>query len=468
MIRGLAVVVVVGVACAVSADLAAACSCADRDERDRLEEGEKAIVGRVLEERALDDLDQGFTYRVRVERSVGVTLSGEVEIGVDFSQCGTPTVGRREGMFIRRKGDGWRTDGCSVVKASALERALRPYRRPTGSGRVALLAAGSFGNARLMALDERGRVLGYGFGEGETRAVSVCPGATRSAELVLGRRAVSVAVRDLRTLQVIRSADLPLRRQRVDIGRQFPVHCGDAEGAAVHVTVADYVRRTRFDRMRIFRVDAAGVHRVATLEGSTAALGAGAAYVGQFGEAIVAVDLASGATRRVATAEGPDLLSLSPDGARLAFYDRQRLRVIDVATGQERSHKLAYGGVIEWLDPQRLLFRMAGKALVYDTDLQRLRRYQFVRMLGQAHVAGRLYGTSRYRLRALDLESGQKRTVALLTDRGIVDLVGLPERPSIEPGRRRPESLAATRGSSSSGSCSRMRMSGPGRDRRPG
>ena len=48
-----------------------------------------------------------------------------------------------------------------------------------------------------MALDARGRVLGYGFGEGETRAISVCPGATRSAELVLRRRGLSVAVRDL-------------------------------------------------------------------------------------------------------------------------------------------------------------------------------------------------------------------------------------------------------------------------------
>ena len=151
----------------------------------------------------------------------------------------------------------------------------------------------------------------------------------------------------------------------------------------------DYIRRTRFDRMRIFRVDAAGVRRVATLEGSNAAW-AGTAYVGRYGGsgAIVAVDLATGATRRVTPARGPDPLALSPDGTRLAFYDSERLRVVDVATGEERSRKIGYGGAIEWLDAERLLFRKGGTALVFDTNLRRLRRYGFVRMYGQAHVAG--------------------------------------------------------------------------------
>jgi hypothetical protein len=444
MIRGLVLVAVVGVAFAVWADLAAACSCADVDERDRLESGEKAIVGRVVAERAIDEDHGEFAYRVRVERSVGLRLSGEIDLRLeDFGACGSPVVGRRQGIFIRRRSGGWSSDGCSIVNGSALERALRPYRRPTGPGRVALLAAGSFGNARLMALDARGRVLGYGFGEGETRAVSVCPGALRSAELVVGRRAVSVAVRDLRTLDLVRSATLPIRTRRLDIGRTIPLHCADAEGTT-HVAVGDYIRRTRFDRMRIFRVDAGGARRVATLEGSNAALGTGTAYVGRFGEAILGVDLATGATRRVAAARGPDPLSLSPDGARLAFYDSERLRVLDVATGEQRSRKIRYGGTIKWLDTERLLFRSSGAALVYDTALRRLRRYPFVRMLGQAHVAGRLYGTNRYRLRTLDLETGRKRTVASLTDRGIIDLVGVPERPLIEPGQQRPEGVTGS------------------------
>ena len=65
-------------------------------------------------------------------------------------------------------------------------------------------------------------------------------------------------------------------------------------------------------------------------------------------------------------------------------------------------------------------------------------------MYGQGHVAGRLYGSARYRLRALDLETGRKLGIASLTDRGIIDLAGVAEQPFIEPGRRRPESPLAS------------------------
>ncbi len=468
MIRRLAVVAVVGVAFTVSADLASACSCADVDERDRLEAGEKAIIGRVLEEREIDARRQRFAFRIRVERSIGFRLSGEIELQLlDFGACGTPMVGRRQGIFILRRAGGWRSYGCSIVAGSALARALRPYGRPLGSGRVALLAGGSFGDARVMALDARGRPLGYGFGQGETRSISVCPGGTRSVELVATRRSLSVAVRDLNTLAVTRSAALPVRAWTLDIGRSTPLRCDDADGTA-HVVVGDYIQRKRFERTRIFQYDATGIRRVATLEGSTAALGAGTAYVGRFGEAIFAVDLATGAARRMTAVRGPQPMELSPDGARLAYYDSDRLHVLDVATGEKHSRKIHYGQAIEWLDSGRLLFRMSGTAVMYDTDLRRLRRYPFVRMYGEAHVEGRVYGTARYRLRALDLETGRKLGISSLTDRGITDLVGVPEQPMIEPGKRRPASVAARRGSSSSGSCSRMGMSGPGPGRTRG
>ena len=455
--RGLAVLVTLGAALGVWADLAAACSCADRDERDRLERGEKAIIGRVLSERQLDPEGYEFSYRVRVERSIGVRLSGEIELGLDY-ECGTPRVGARQGFFIRRRPSGWATDGCSIVEGPAMERALRPYRRPLGSGRLALVAGGHFGDSRVMALDARGRVLGYGPGRGETRDISVCPGALRAAELVVRGRSLRVALRDLHSLRVVRSAIVPVGRRALEPGRAS-ARCADAEGAAVHVAVADYIQRRRFDRMRIWRADASGVHHVATLEGSQAVLAPGQAYVSRFGEAILAVDLATGESRKVTGARGPDLLSVSPDGARISFYDSGALHVVEVASGQRRSLKIRYGGAIEWLDAQRLLFRAGGTALLYDTELRRIRRYPFVRMYGQVHVADRLYGTDRYRLRSLNLTTGRKRTVAELTDRGIVDLVGVPERPLIEPGRHRPKrpTATATASSSSSARCSHRR-----------
>ena len=191
--RSLVVLAALGAALGAWAGLAAACTCADRDERDRIESGEQAIIGRVLSERQPDPDRYDFSYRVRVERSIGVRLSGEIELGVDAAVCGTPRVGAREGFFIRRRASGWVTDGCSIVEGSATERALCPYRRPFGSGRLALLAGGHFGDARVMALDLRGRVIGYGRGRGETRDISVCPGALRAAELVVDGRSLEVA-----------------------------------------------------------------------------------------------------------------------------------------------------------------------------------------------------------------------------------------------------------------------------------
>jgi hypothetical protein len=454
MARGLAVVAVLGAALGVWADVAAACTCADRDERDRLESGEKAIIGRVLSERQLDPDRYDFSYRVRVERAIGVRLSGMIELGVDFELCGTPRVGARQGIFIRRRASGWVTDGCSIVEGPAMARALRPYRRPLGSGRVALLAGGHFGDSRVMALDARGRIIGYGQGRGEARDISVCPGALRAAELVVDGRSVKVAVRDLRSLQVVRSAAVTTASRRLEPGFAW-VNCADGEGTAVHVAAADYIQRTRFDRVRIWRADASGVHRVAVVDGSQVALAPTQAYVTRIGEALIAVDLANGRTQRLTVARTPEFPTASPDAARVAFYDSrlERLRVVDVATGAERSLKIRYGTVIEWLDAERLLYRTGGTALVFDTELRRIRRYPFVRMYGQAHVAGRLYGTDRYRLRSLDLATGRKRTVAELTDRGVADLVGVPERPLIEPGRRRPSAPTATTKSSSPAPC---------------
>ena len=293
-----------------------------------------------------------------------------------------------------------------------------------------------------MALDLRGRVVGYGFGRGETRGISVCPGARRVAEFATAGRVVKLAVRDLQSLKVVRSADLP-----VTVSYSGPanasVSCADPDGATVHLAVADYIQRTRFDRIRIFRLDATGAHRVATLRGSTAAVGPTTAYVGRYGRnsAVLGVNLAGGDVTRLTSASSPELLTISPDAARLAFLDGfERLRVIDLSTGRERSRRFRYGGVVEWLDSQRLLFRSSGTALILDPELRRLRRYPFVRMYHQAHVGGRLFGTNRYRLRSLNLESGRKRGVAELTDRGIATLVGVPGRPAISPGARRPPS----------------------------
>jgi hypothetical protein len=241
----------------------------------------------------------------------------------------------------------------------------------------------------------------------------------------------------------------------------------------VHVTVADYPR-PRYDRVRVFRVNGPAAHMVATLRGSTTTVGPTTAYVGRFthGPAVLAVDLATGEVTRLTEAESPDMLALSPDAARLAFQDgNERIRVIDLATGRERSRPYRYASAIEWLGADRLLIRAFRKDGTYDAQLKPLRRYRYLRMLHQAHVGNRIFGTDGYyRLRSLNLDTGRRRGVARLTDRGVLDLVGVPGRPAIAPGTRRPASPARATSAATSSSewCSPRERSAPARGRRQG
>ena len=135
---------------------------------------------------------------------MNVRLGRKVEVlGDQFSSCAFDwKVGQRVGAFLHRTRGRWTTSLCSLSTAGELERATRPYPRAVGRGRVALLAGGNFGDARLMALDPSGRILGYGFGQGAVRRISVCPGGRVAAELLdRGRRRTLVAVRSLESLR---------------------------------------------------------------------------------------------------------------------------------------------------------------------------------------------------------------------------------------------------------------------------
>jgi hypothetical protein len=435
--------VLAGLAALAGADLAAGCSCADRDERDRLQDGEMALLGRVLE-RDPPQLDPSrslrYRYRVRVIRSANARLRGTVELVVPDDGCGPGLweAGERAAAFVLRRGGAWTVaSGCSIVDPDELGRAFRPYPRPLGRGRVALLAAGRFGTARVMALDLRGRILGYGFGSGEVRKLSVCPGSVLATELVARGRELGVAVRELRSLEVLRYARLPVDAREIDPGRAT-VSCHTEDASAVHAEVRDYLQARRFDRVRLFRVSGTAAERIATVRGYSVALAPDVAYVAD-SDHLSAVDLTTGASRRLTVVRAPLLLGVSPDDRVVALFDRDRLRLVDALGGARVSRRIRYGEELVWLAPDRFLFRAGGEARIYDTGLEVLRRYRFYQAYGQALVGRRLFGTDRFRLRALFLGSGRRRTVSVLPDRGIVDLAGVPGRPPVETARRAPE-----------------------------
>jgi hypothetical protein len=472
-LRLCAAVAVVALAALVGADLAVGCTCADRDERDRLQAGEIGMLGRILD-RAPRETDlvglPGYRYRVRVVRSANARLPGEIELEVPDDGCGPGLWedGERAAAFVRRRAGGWRVEsGCGIVDPDELERAFRPYPRPLGRGRVALLAAGRFGTARVMAIDLRGRILGYGFGGGEARQLSVCPGSRLAAELVARGRELGVAIRELQSLGELRYARLPVDGRAIEPGRAT-VRCNSEDAASVHAEVRDYLQHRRFDRVRLFRISGTAADRIATVRGYSVALATGVAYVADSNH-LSAVNLTTGASRRLTTVRAPQLLGVSPDHDVVALFDRDGLRLVNALNGAQMSRKIRYGEELVWLGPDRFLFRAGGEGRIYDTRLELLRRYRFYRAHGQALVGQRLFGTDRFRLRELLLESGRRQTVGMLPDRGILNLVGVPGRPPVETERRVPErSWLRTRPASAStraDPCSRPRNSSAARGR---
>ncbi|HEX5980918.1 MAG TPA: hypothetical protein VFY52_07515 [Thermoleophilaceae bacterium] len=430
LLTGLSAVLVLA-----GADAARACSCADIDPRDRLEEGYPAMSGRVVEA-THDDPPGSATYVVEVERALNVRLGDRVEISAGLSEAGCGfrwREGRRVAAFIHRaRGGRWTSNLCSLTTPGELVRATEPYPRPLGRGRVALLAGGSFGDARLMALDERGRILGYGFGEGSVRRLSVCPGGGAAAELVdRGPSRSFVVVRSLESLRVLSAAAVP--RHTSDLT------CAGDGGATVYAGGIDYGRRGN-GRAEVFRIAGSSRSRVLARPADQLALGPGSAYLAA-GSRVLAASLPDGGTRAVLTGQVAHQLVPSPDGGRLAVLDFDRgVWIVDTATGGVSSRPLR-PWALGWIAPDRLLVRVNRAALTFDAAMRPQRRYGGYAAVHHAALGDALFGMDRYRLLRLDLTTGAVRTARRLPDRGIAELVAVPGGPELEVPRRAPTAI---------------------------
>jgi hypothetical protein len=437
-----ALLVAVAVTVALDVDDAGACSCAGTDPRDRLAKGEPAVIGRVVAKRPQADTlfgDPGFDYTVRVERALNADLGPEVTVtaGRRSPTCGLEwTLGERIGAFVRRFRDRWATNLCSLVAPGELRRAATPYPRALGRGRASLLAGGQFGSARLMALDRRGRIVGYGFGRGTTRRISVCPGSRRMVELVDSNSSSTLATRDLRSLRVLRSLEVP--RSTIELS------CANRSAKSVFAAAIDHPRGRRLGRVRLLRITKRRAVRLATKSGNVVAFGGDFAFVGGT-RRVLAVDLRHRRTRVLAAVRDARLLAATPSGARIAVLDEGGLRVVDTATGGLRAVSVKNATAMVWLPRERLLVRRGRSATLYDVRLRRLRRYAFYRASGQARVGGRLFGVAPYRLVSIDLGSGRRRTEATLPDRDVLDLESVPGAPRIETRSAAPRSATSSR-----------------------
>ena len=426
-------VLLVAVAAATTNE-AAACSCAPGDPRRMLAQSDAAFVGRLVERSSgpVSSSADPAIYRFKVEQTVKGQLGEHVDVvaAASGASCGIEArLGERIGLFLGRSGGGWRSSLCQQVDPQQLLAAARPLPAPNGEGPVALLAGGSFGTARTIALDRNGRTLAYGYGKGETLLLTACPGGTRAIEIARNQSSLLLAVRDLRTMRLIREQPLRLPEQL----RPSTADCRTPSGddlllfATREAGPLGVIRRLREGRWQeLYRGG-----------GVSAVFGARHAYLtaGRLANRLVAVDLRTRGTRqlrRVPTGTGA--LALSPDERRLAavaysapFLNAPPSRVLTIDLGR-RTHTLRsaplgapnVSGRISWLGQNQLAFLPGGgdrDALrVYDANLRLERRIDWPARLGVVRGTT-AYGISwdrQARILRAELRAGRPRVAGTL------------------------------------------------------
>jgi hypothetical protein len=194
---------------------AQACSCAIGDPRDALHRSDGAFVGVYVGRTEVDE--QTAIYSFEVETAVKGTIGTEIDVrsASNGASCGLEIgIGQRIGLLMDVADDGaWTSALCSQMDPKVLLKAAEPLPEPDGVGPVRYVVGGNLGENRLMALDRKGRTLGYGEGDGYTQDVDVCAGAERVVEAAVVDRKAQIVVRELPSLDVVRTITLAETRR---------------------------------------------------------------------------------------------------------------------------------------------------------------------------------------------------------------------------------------------------------------
>lgn len=343
-----------------------------------MKQADGAFVGRLV---GREDIGQG---RARLTFDVERAAKGQIGSSVDVvtanngAACGIELpIGQRTGLFLMRDGGRWTGTLCWQVSPDDLL-AAAALPAPNGRWPAAMFAGGRFGPARTIALDTKGRTLGYSVGSGTVRQVAGCPGGRRVAELVQRGPNHVVAIRDLPTFWLIREQPVPLRMEGV-----ATLRCVDEYG----------------DALALFSSgpDARGLLVRITPKRSTT-LWRGAAFYASFGKRvafvqvlrglethIAEVDLVTGVVRGLGTVPvcGPYQLALNRAETLLAGDSHcegrsqaQRIVVINLVSRPISARKIPLPspccGDAEWLDNDRFAYFTGRRILVYDARLRRL------------------------------------------------------------------------------------------------
>ena len=343
---------------------------------------------------------------------------------------------------LYRDGSGYGTGLCSLRSPRELLRATRPFPRPRGRGRLALLAAGEFGAAGLVGLDSRGRILGYGFGRGRITALSVCPGGARAAEVATHNRGATLRIRRLRDLRTVRARRLPG-------DDPLGLHCADAAGRRAYTFFTNAGATDGATRARLLEVGPGGVRTVRRGPDREVAFTRFFAYMTAGRRGLVRVALASGRAERIARVPADSWGYVpSPDETALAGLTERGVVVVEPSGRRPRvrTRRMPYTeGRLEpvWLDAGRLAYieEFGGRLRVFDRWLRPRRRLPPFWGISPVVLGGRLLDLQDSEVASMRLRDGRRRALRELPTETANLLRAVPSRPLVRMSRRRPAYL---------------------------
>lgn len=420
---------------AATAPAALGCSCLPAAPREMLAGADSAFVGVVESRRPLDPGRPQFGDDVvtfRVERALKGPLGERVEVRTASSTatCGLAAqTGDRAGLILGRDAGGaWRGGLCGQIDPEELERAARPLPRLLRGRPARLLLGGPFGDVSSVALDGRGRPVGYAKRpSAPPRAVArvelaACPGGRRALE-AFGDKLI---VRTLPTLDTARRVVLP----GSGVSRVVAMRCldgrADSAVALLQGLASGTTELVRISRGRGVRV----LHRGPA---ESAVFAADRAYIGNYRSNLVSVDLRSGRARTLAPV-GLTRLALAPDGSRLAGSGPMgRLSIVDgLRTGRITVYSAGPGGsIVGWADPATLIVRDAGIAIRNF----RGRLVRRIRAEGSEAIAvgrGRVYVQRRGRLSVIKPRKGPFALLGRVPVSGASSLVAVDAEGAVD------------------------------------
>lgn len=425
---------------------AKACQCVPGDPRDRFAEADGAMIGTVVSRRpATDENGEPSPSRDVVTFRVDEAFKGDLGETVDVytssqeSTCGLSIEeGHQLGLLMSygESSGTWGASACDAIDPDELRRAAAPLPEPDGRGRARVLVGGSWGESSYMALDARGRTLGYGLGDRSGVRLEVCPGARRFLEIDPGRRGWRIALRSMRSNRLIETTRIP---SSAGPGAGAPVHaiaCGGPSGRAILVARIRYEEGDRWGRIERVR----GRERERLYSGQlhdAVFPGYGVAYL-QRGGRIIALDLSSELLTRVAwfRPRWPRGLEVSPDGTRLATLIGPDVFVADLTadTAFGRDVRPERYARVAWMDDDRLVLfpeEYGGRVAVLHADRGRPRLIEG-EWFGDVNVVsgGFAYGLTDHLLSRVGLPDGPVEHVRSFDSPEIGSLT------AVEPPRR--------------------------------